>query len=124
MAQSPAYLQTKIIELDGPVRNTFIDLSSPTYGLPKSIALYGISGVSKVSATSRKCYQEFYDGGSGDPILVFEAQDQIFTFVDILMPYSSFMEDDSSIRIVNGLNVYFQSTDATIPYSSFTVFYK
>lgn len=125
MSQYPAYIETKVISFDNPSTNSFIDLSQAIYGLPRSISLYGISGVIKSpEVNSVSVYQEFYDGNSGDAIMVFDAQSPPFhPFLDVLMPYSSFMEDDSSIRISDGLNVFFRSA-SSIPYSSFTVFYK
>lgn len=109
MSQSPAYLQSKVISIDGPSQNTFIDLSEPTYGLPKLISLYGIFGVTKGnhSGNSVSLYQEFYDGGSGDAIVVFDAMGPTLgSAIDFLMPYSSFMEEDSCIRVSKGLNVF------------------
>ena len=126
MSQSPAYIQTKVIALDGPSANSFIDLSGATYGLPKSISLYGISGVTKGvhSVNADSLYQEFYDGGSGDPIMVFDAMGPTLgAFLQNLLPFSSFMEEDSCIRVSDGLNIFFRSS-RTVAYSSFTVFYK
>tara|TARA_R100000152_G_C6739119_1_gene163013 strand:+ start:220 stop:600 length:381 start_codon:yes stop_codon:yes gene_type:complete len=126
MSQSPAYLQSKVISIDGPSANTFIDLSESTYGLPELISLYGIFGVTKgdYSGNSVSLYQEFYDGGSGDAIVVFDAMSSTLgSVVDSLIPYSSFMEEDSCIRVSKGLNVFFRSS-STVTYSSFTVFYK
>lgn len=127
MSQFPAYIQTKVIALDGPSTNSFIDLSGATYGLPKSISLYGIAGVTRGnhSVNSDSLYQEFYDGGSGSAIMVFDAMGPTLGAVpiNILVPYSSFMEEDSCIRVREGLNIFFRSS-TTVAYSSFTVFYK
>lgn len=127
MSQSPAYIQTKVIALDGPSTNSFIDLSGATYGLPKSISLYGIAGVTRGnhSVSSDSLYQEFYDGGSGSAIMAFDAMGPTLagSGINILVPYSSFMEEDSCIRVSEGLNIFFRSS-TTVAYSSFTVFYK
>jgi hypothetical protein len=126
MSQSPAYIQTKVIALDGPSTNSFIDISGATYGLPKSISLYGISGVTKGvhNVNSDSLYQEFYDGGSGSPIMVFDAMGPTLgEYIQNLLPFSSFMEEDSCIRVSDGLNIFFRSS-TTVAYSSFTVFYK
>ena len=123
MSQSPAYLQTKVIEIDSPSKNSFIDLSVPAYGLPKRLYLYGLT-LNTIIDVDCSGYQEFYDGGSGTPILSFDICKQIFPGLVVLKPFSAFMEEESHILISSGLNLYFNEPAGNVSYCSLTVFYK
>ena len=123
MSQSPAYLQTKVIEVTTPSENSFIDLSAPAYGLPERIYLYGVSSNTIIN-DSCTGYQEFYDGSSGTQLLSFDINRQGFPQVAMLQPFSSFMEEESHILISSGLNLYFNEPTGNVLYCSITVFYK
>ena len=123
MSQSPAYLQTKVIEIDSPSNNSFIDLSAPAYGLPKNLHFYGLTSNTIIDGSCTG-YQEFYDGGSGSALLSFDIHSDNFGLLHILRPFSSFMEEDSYLQILSGLNLYFNEPAGNVSYCSLTVFYK
>ena len=123
MSQSPAYLQTKVIEVNSPSNNSFIDLSAPAYGLPERIYLYGLSS-NTIIDNSCTGYQEFYDGSSGTQLFSFDIDAQGLPGFPWLKPFSSFMEEESHLLISSGLNLYFNEPTGNVSYCSLTVFYK
>ena len=123
MSQSPAYLQTKVIEIDSPSKNSFINLSVPAYGLPERFYLYGVTGISIVNNNCTG-YQEFRDGSSVTPLLSFDIGSHGFPDIPLLKPFSAFMEEDSHILISSGLNLYLDEPSGDVSYCSLTVFYK
>ena len=105
MSSSPSYVNTKIIDLPEIADGDVVDLSQAPYSLPVTMHLFGLLGVVDLSQAARWGPLMFRDGAS--------STDNIFAFnvstVDLFNQnsYSAILEDDSYVRISNGLSVKF-----------------
>tara|TARA_R110002096_G_scaffold419988_1_gene624852 strand:- start:2143 stop:2457 length:315 start_codon:yes stop_codon:yes gene_type:complete len=84
-----------------------VDLTQSPYSFPVNMHLFGLLGNVWLTSPSRWASLSFRDG-----------TDKIFSFnvttLDILneQSYSAILEDDSYVRISNGLSVKFEGQDA------------
>lgn len=105
MSSSSSYVNTKIIDLPEIADGDIVDLSQAPYSLPATIHLFGLVGVVDLSHSEHWASLMFRDGAS--------STDNIFAFnvstLDVLNQnsYSAILEDDSYVRISNGLSVKF-----------------
>ena len=120
MSDSFSYAQTKVISLDDPDENAWIDLTDS--GLSESLHLFGIWGTIHFDTTNDATLA-FHDGSSGDAILNFAVANTALT--GTALPFICMLEDDAYIRISEGLNMYVaESGSAEISNITITVIYQ
>ena len=106
MSFSPSYIKTKIIDLPEIASGEIVDLTQSPYSFPVGMHLFGLVGNVWVSEPARWGSLMFRDGAS--------STDNIFEFnvttADLgnEQSYSAILEDDSYVRISNGLSVKYE----------------
>jgi len=107
-------VSTKVITIGELVDGGDIDLTDVSYGLPKNMHLFGIVGGSTLSSTLKWGRLNLRDGSSSSiDIFSFDISSGTFSSTS---SYSSFLEEDSYVRISDGLIMNFvleASTDLT-----------
>ena len=105
MSSSPSYIKTKIIDLPEMATGAIVDLTQAPYSFPVNMHLFGLLGNVWLTQSARWGSLKFIDGASStDNIFVFNV-----TTMDVFneQSYSAILEDDSYVRISNGLSVRF-----------------
>ena len=109
MGFSPSYVKTKIIEITDVVADADNLLTSQ--GLSKTLHFFGVSGNLLNDSTGQESRVEFSDG-SGSAFLTFDSSNGGSNH-ELNSGFFYMNDDDSYIRINEGLNVKYVTGDSS-----------